>query len=182
MPEKTFFSLQETAILSMLGGLIFVLDTLFSLPLHIPGSSGIWWVIPVIVGVSIVKRPGAGLYIGLISGLLATFFGSDPLHVFDLFKSLALGGAVDLTTFLLIGRLDLIGVGFVVGAGANLAKMAVNYGVHLLFGIQAQFILLGIGISSVTHLVFGGLGGVLAVLLVRRLEKAGVIRHDQQSA
>lgn len=182
MPERTYFTLQETAVLSILGGLIFVLDTLFTLPLHIPGSSGVWWVIPVIVGASIVRRSGAGLYIGLISGLLATFFGTAPLHVFDLFKNLALGASVDLTLFLFMGRLDLVGVGFVVGAVANLAKMAVNYGIHLLFGVQAQFILLGIGLASVTHLVFGGLGGVLAVLLVRRLTKAGVIRHDEQPA
>jgi hypothetical protein len=178
VPDRTYFTLQETAVLSILGGLIFVLDTVFNLPLHIPGSSGIWWVIPVMVGVSVVRRPGAGTYIGLISGLLASFFGSDPLHLFDLFKYLALGAAVDLGTLLFVGRLDVVAIGFVVGAGGNLAKMVVNYAINLFFGVQAHFILLGIGISSATHLVFGGIGGVLAVLLVRRLKRAGVIRDD----
>jgi ABC-type thiamin/hydroxymethylpyrimidine transport system permease subunit len=175
VPDCTYFSLQETAVLSILGGLVFVLHTVFSLPLHIPGSTGIWWVIPVMVGASVVRKPGAATYIGLVSGMLASFFGTDPLHLLDLFKYLALGGAVDLSTLLLLGRLDVVGVGFVVGASANLAKMAISYAINLAFGVQAYFILLGIGVSSVTHLVFGGIGGVLAVLLVRRLERAGVI-------
>ncbi len=175
MPEKTYFTLQETAVLSMLGALVFVLDVFFPIPLRIPGSSGTWWVIPVMVGATLVGRPGAGAYMGLIAGLLASFFGSDPLHVFDLLKHVALGATVDVLTLLFTGRIDLVGVGFIVGAGANLAKMTVNYAVNLFFGVQAHFILLGIGIASVTHLVFGGIGGVLAVLLVRRLRRAGVI-------
>jgi hypothetical protein len=175
LPDRTYFSLQETAVLSILGGLVFVLDVFFPVPLRIPGSSGTWWVIPVMVGASLVGRPGAGAYIGLVSGMLASFFGTDPLHLFDLFKHVALGATVDLLTLLFAGRLDMVSVGFVVGAGSNLAKMSVNYAVNLIFGVQAHFILLGIGIASVTHLLFGGIGGVLAVLLIRRLRRAGVI-------
>jgi succinate-acetate transporter protein len=54
----------------------------------------------------------------------------------------------------------------------------VNYSIQLLFGVQATFILLGIGIASVSHLVFGGLGGIIAALIIGRLARAGVIVKD----
>ena len=55
--------------------------------------------------------------------------------------------------------------------------MVVNYAVHLFLGVQGTFILIGIGVSSVTHLVFGGLGGILAALIVGRLYRAGVVHQ-----
>jgi hypothetical protein len=174
-----YFSLHEIALLSLCGALIVVLNTTFSLPLKIPGHSGIYWVVPVIVGVGIVKKPGAGTYIGLISGILATFFGLNTLHLFNLLIYLALGGVVDLAGLLFLYRLDNPAAGFVAGAAGNLAKMVVNYLLQTFLGIPAAFIVIGIGIASVTHLVFGGLGGVIAALVLRSLLKAGVITRDR---
>jgi ABC-type thiamin/hydroxymethylpyrimidine transport system permease subunit len=178
---RGYFSLYETALLSLIGAMVFVLNRLFEIPLHLPGSSGIYWVIPVIIGVRVVRKPGAGLYIGLISGILASFFGNDPLHLFDLFKYLALGGAIDLTALIFGYQFTNPLVGFIAGVSGNLAKMVVNYGVQFFFGIQTNLILIGIGVASVTHLIFGGIGGVLASLVLRRLLKAGVIEADERT-
>ncbi|WP_440950363.1 ECF transporter S component [Methanosphaerula subterraneus] len=178
---SSYFSLYEIALLSLLGAMVFVLNRLFEIPLHVPGSSGIWWVIPVIIGARVVRKPGAGIYIGLISGILASFFGNNPLHIFDLFKYLALGMAIDLTALVFGYQFTNPLVGFIAGVAGNMAKMVVNYAVQFFFGVQAHFILLGIGIASATHLIFGGIGGVIAALVLRRLLKAGVIGADEST-
>jgi hypothetical protein len=177
--KKPYFSLQEIALLSLCAALIVVLNTTFTLPLKIPGHTGIYWVVPVIIGVGIVKKPGAGTFIGLISGILATLFGLNTLHIFNLFIYLALGGIIDILGFLFFYRLDHPAAGFIAGAAGNLAKMVVNFSLQTFLGIPAAFIVIGIGTASITHFIFGGVGGLVAALVLARLLKAGVITRDK---
>ncbi len=177
--EKTYFTLHEIALLSLCGALVVVLNTMLSLPLKVPGHSGIYWVVPVILGVGIVKKPGAATYVGLISGVLATLFGLNTLHIFNLLIYVVMGVVIDLVGFFFLYRLDHPAAGFVAGAAGNLAKMVVNYALQTLLGIPAAFIVIGIGLSSVSHFIFGGLGGVIAALVLRSLLKAGVITRDR---
>ncbi len=153
---KPYFQLHEIALLSLLGALIFVLRMVFKVPIHLSGSSGLVWVIPLIIGVGIVRKPGAGLYMGFISGILASFFGVGALHVLDIFKYLAMGLSIDLTSMLFLYRFSNPIVGCIVGAVGNFTKMLVNYTVQMFFGVQATFILVGITVSATTHLIFGG--------------------------
>jgi hypothetical protein len=176
--EKHYFSLYEIALMSLCGALVVALKTVFSIPLHLPGNSGVFWVVPVIIGAGIVRKPGSGSYIGLVSGILASLFGLDALHVLDVFKYFAMGAMVDVVGLVFLQRFDHPAVGFIAGAAGNLAKMVVNYAVQTLLGIPAAFILIGMGIASVTHFTFGGIGGILAALVLARLLKAGVIAHD----
>ena len=178
MKRPSYFSLYEIALLSLFGALVFVLRTAIIVPIHVPGSSGIVWVLPLIVGTAIVRKPGAGTYAGLVSGILASFFGIEPLHVFDVFKYTAMGITIDLVSMAFGYRLENPVVGFVAGAAGNVVKMVVNYAVHLLLGVQGVFILLGIGLSSATHIVFGGIGGIIAALIVGRLYRAGIVHQD----
>lgn len=173
--KQAYFSLKEIALMSLCGALIFVLKTMVKIPLHIPGHSGIFWVIPLIAGVAIVRKPGSGLYIGLISGLLSSFFGIGALHVFDLFKYLTMGLTIDAMGLLFAYRFENPVIGAVSGALANAAKMLVNYMVQLLLGVQPFFILLSIGLTTVSHIVFGAIGGLIAAWLIQRLMRAGVI-------
>ncbi|MFA6364670.1 ECF transporter S component [Methanoregula sp.] len=177
--KKPYFSLYEIALLSLCAALIVVLNTTFTLPLNIPGHTGIYWVVPVIIGVGIVKKPGAGTYIGFVSGILATLFGLNTLHFLNLFIYLAMGGMIDLVGLLFFYRLDHPAVGFIAGAAGNLAKMVVNYLLQTFLGIPAVFIIIGIGTASITHFIFGGLGGIVAALVLHRLLKAGVITRDE---
>jgi len=141
MKRPSYFSLYEIALLSLFGALVFVLRTAIIVPIHVPGSSGIFWVLPLIVGTAIVRKPGAGTYAGLVSGILASFFGIEPLHVFDVFKYTAMGITIDLVSMAFGYRLENPVVGFVAGAAGNVVKMVVNYAVHLLLGVQGVFIL-----------------------------------------
>ena len=178
MKRSSYFSLYEIALLSLFGALVFVLRMAIIVPIHTPGSSGIFWVLPLVVGAALVRKPGAGTYAGLVSGILASFFGVEPLHVFDIFKYTAMGITIDLVSMAFSHRLDNPVVGFIAGAAGNMVKMVVNYAVHLLLGVQGVFILLGIGVSSFTHLVFGGIGGIIAALIVGRLYRAGIVHQD----
>ncbi|WP_298667290.1 ECF transporter S component [uncultured Methanofollis sp.] len=174
-----YFSLYETAVLSLCGAFVFVAKTVVKIPLHFPGHSGIFIAIPFIIGAGLVKKPGAATYIGLIAGLLFSFFGLEPLHLFDVFKYVAMGLVVDAVSVLFAFRMENLAIGFIAGAAGNIAKMAVNYSVHILLGVPATFIILGIGISSVTFLVCGGIGGAIGALVIGRLLRAGVIGgHD----
>ena len=178
MKRSSYFSLYEIALLSLFGALVFVARMAIKIPLHIPGNSGVLWVLPLIIGTALVRKPGAGTYIGIVSGLLASFFGLEALHVFDIFKYTAMGVTIDIVSMAFGYRLDHPAVGFVAGAAGNLVKMVVNYAVHLLLGVQGVFILLGIGLSSATHIVFGGIGGIIAALIVGRLYRAGIVHQD----
>lgn len=172
-----YFSLYELALLSTCGALVFVLKIALKVPIHVPGHSGIFWVIPIILGVGIVKKFGSGTYIGFISGILVSFFGLSGLYMFDFFEYFSMGITIDAVALLFTYALDKPAVGFIAGAVGNIVKMAVNFAVQMIFGIPATFILIGIGLASVSHLVFGGLGGIIAALVLARLSRAGVIQE-----
>ncbi len=174
-PRKGYFSLYELALLSTCGALVFVLKIALKVPIHVPGHSGIFWVIPIILGVGIVKKFGSGTYIGFISGILVSLFGLSGLYMFDFFEYLSMGMTIDFVGLLFSYAFDRPTVGFIAGAVGNIVKMVVNFAVQMVFGIPATFILIGIGLASVTHLVFGGLGGIFAALVLARLARAGVI-------
>ncbi|QYZ78505.1 cobalt ABC transporter permease [Methanofollis formosanus] len=180
--KEPYFSPYEIAVLSLCGALIFVSKVLIKVPLHSPGHSSLFVVIPFLVGCGVVRKPGAATYIGLITGLLASFFGLEALHLFDVFKYLAMGLVIDATALVFNFRMDNPAVGFIAGAAGSIAKMAVNYSVHLLLGVPATFIVLGVGVASVTHLVFGGIGGVIGALVIARLIRAGVIAGAPSSS
>ncbi|UUX91582.1 ECF transporter S component [Methanoplanus endosymbiosus] len=179
---EKYFSLNEILLLTLCGALIFVLKVIFKLPIHLPGHSGAFWVIPLIIGVSFVKKPGSGLYIGLVSGLLASFFGIGALHVFDLVKYLSIGAATDLFAVLFAYRFDNVAVAVITGIFANVIKMLVNYSIQLVLGVQPFFIILGIGVSSVTHIVFGAIGGLISAFIIQRLIRAGLVGENNESS
>lgn len=173
-----YFTLNEIALMSLLGGLVFVMKTAFRMPLSIPGHTGIFLVIPVIIGVAIIKKPLSGTYIGLVAGVLLSFFGISGLHVFDVFQYTALGASIDGTGYLFQYRLDMAPVGILAGIAGNVAKMLVNYAVDLAIGVPFVVVAVGAGISSISHVLFGALGGLISAYLVARLIRTGVITKN----
>lgn len=176
--RRPYFTLYETAVLSLCGALVFLAKAFLHLSLHLPGHSFLFVAIPFVVGCGVVKKAGAGTYIGLVGGLLASFFGFEALHLLDVFKYVAMGITIDIVSVTFSHRLEHPAVGFIAGAAGSLAKMVVNYAVHYLLGVPATFILIGIGLTSVTHLLFGGTGGLIAALILARLIRAGVIGDE----
>jgi len=179
MVTRSYFTLYETAVLSLCGALVFLSKAFITLSLHLPGHSYLFVAIPFVVGCGVVRKAGSGTYIGLVGGLLASFFGFEALHILDVFKYLAMGLTIDIVGVTFSHRFDHPAVGFIAGAAGSVVKMVVNYAVHYLLGVPATFILIGIGLTSVTHLIFGGIGGVIAALIIARLMRAGVIGDDR---
>lgn len=176
--KTPYFSLEEVALISLCGALVFLLRVMVKVPLHIPGHSGIFWVIPVMAGSGIIRKPGAGTCIGIISGILVAFFGMDTLPLFDILKYCALGMSIDLLMVVFAYPTGGVAAGFVIGAAGNVVKMIVDYLVLTFFGMPAVFIALGIGVSAISHIIFGGIGGIIAVQILSRLRHGGLIHSE----
>ncbi|ADN35979.1 conserved hypothetical protein [Methanolacinia petrolearia DSM 11571] len=176
--KRDYFTLNEIALMSLLGGLVFVMLMALRMPLHIPGHTGIFMVIPVIIGVAIIQKPGSGTYIGLVAGVLLSFFGVSALHVFDVFQYTALGMVTDIIGYSFRYRMDLTPVSVLAGIAGNLAKMLVNFAVNLAIGIPLVVVIIEAGISSVSHTIFGALGGLISAYLIARLIRTGVITRN----
>ncbi|MDK2974305.1 MAG: hypothetical protein PWP08_676 [Methanofollis sp.] len=179
---RTYFTLNEIALMSLLGGLFFVLKTALRMPLSIPGHTGIFLVIPVIIGVAIIRKPGSGTYIGLVAGVLLSFFGVSGMHVFDVFQYTALGMSVDFSGYFFHYRMESVPVSILAGIAGNVAKMLVNFAVDLAIGVPFVVVAIGAGISAVSHVIFGALGGLVSAYLVARLIKTGVIARNAGDA
>lgn len=180
--KKTYFTLYDIAVLSMLGALVFILRMSLRIPMHLSGKSGIFWVVPIIIGIGVVKKFGAGTYIGIVSGVLASFFGMGTPDVFDIFKYVTMGLSIDIFAIAFRGHLDSPLVGAILGAAGNLSKMVVNYYIDTTLGVPANYVLVGIGFSSVSHFIFGATGGIIAAIILGRLYRSGVVVKDERTA
>jgi uncharacterized membrane protein len=173
--RRTYFTLNDIVLLTMLAALVFVLRVYLRIPTHIPGKSGFFWVIPIILGIGICAKPGAGTYIGVISGALTVLFGMGD-NSMEFFNYLVMGLSIDVYSFMFRGHLDSVFVGMVIGAAGNLTKMIVNYYFDYVFGVPMELIIAKMGIAPITHVVAAGLGGILASLVLARLYRSGVVK------
>lgn len=176
MKARTYFTLQDIVLLTMLAALVFVLRVYLRIPTHIPGKSGFFWVIPIILGIGICAKPGSGVYIGVISGALTVMFGMGDNGMLEFINYLVMGLAIDVYSFMFRGHLDSVFVGMVIGAAGNITKMVVNYYLDYIMGVPLELIMAKMGIAPITHVVAGGLGGLLAALVLARLYRSGVVK------
>lgn len=167
-------SLRARVIIALVSALIIGAKFYLRMPLHIPGHSGLFWMALMVVGVGLVRRPGAGILIGVLTALLATALLPGRQGLLTGVKYFIPGLLFDVLVPILGGRLDRPAVAMVVAAAANVAKLATAYVIGIIAGIPAGFLALGLGFASTTHLVFGALGGLLGSLVLRRLLKAGL--------
>jgi uncharacterized membrane protein len=173
---RSYFTLNDIVLLTMLAALVFVLRVYLRIPTHIPGKSGFFWVIPIILGIGICAKVGSGTYIGIISGVLTVMFGMGDNGVLEFINYLVMGLALDAYSFMFRGHLDSVFVGAVIGAAANLTKMVVNYYLDYIMGVPLELIMAKMGIAPITHVVAAGLGGALAALVLARLYRSGVVK------
>ncbi|HQE06048.1 MAG TPA: hypothetical protein PLJ57_07255 [Tepidanaerobacteraceae bacterium] len=54
---------------------------------------------------------------------------------------------------------------------AHISKLGVNYLCGVLLGIPKTFLTVGLGLSSITHLLFGFIGGLLGFTIARKMIK-----------
>lgn len=180
--KRFYFSLYEIVVLSLLGALTAVLQVALRLPLGIPGHTGIYLVIPLIIGVALVPKLGAGTYMGLIFGILSAFVGAGDNPDYAVFlRYFVMGVSADLLSVPFRGHIDNVFVGTILGAVSNLSKLAVMYAIDVLLGLPMGFILLGLGTACIFHVIFGSIGGAISSLVLSRLYKSGVVRKNEPS-
>jgi hypothetical protein len=178
MKQRPYFSLNDVVMLSMLAALVFALRIYLRIPMHLPGKSGIFWVVPIIIGVGITGKLGSGTYIGLLSGVLAALFGMGDNGVLEGINYLVMGTAIDAGAFLFRGRLDNVLVGIFLGVLGNLAKMVSNSYIDVSMGVPAAYVVVGMAMTIGTHALFGGIGGGVSAVLLGRLYRSGIVEHN----
>ena len=87
-----------------------------------------------VVGIGVIKRPGAGTMIGLLTGILATIFLPGQQGVLVGVKYFVPGVVADLLWVAFRGGFDRYAIAIVVGASANAAKLTASYFLGLLLG------------------------------------------------
>jgi hypothetical protein len=164
-------TLRDLLLLVLVADLAMLAKAFLRTPIHVPGHSGVLWISLFVVGRGLVDKRGAGLVIGGVAGAVAMFLGMGRAGPFEWTKYVAAGALLELLVLLLPGPLTSLWKAAIVGAIAHLGKLAAMVIVALALQLPATFIVLGLGVSTTTHVVFGALGGVVGALLLRELRR-----------
>jgi ABC-type thiamin/hydroxymethylpyrimidine transport system permease subunit len=161
-------------VLALIAALLVGTKIVLNLPLRLPGHSGIFWMAYLVIGRGLVRKPGAGALLGLVSGLLAVLMvgGREGLLVWV--KYFAPGMVMDLGAAISRERLDSAVMATLTGALGNAAKLTASLLVSLILGIPAGYLAVGLGLAAVSHVAFGALGGWLGSLVLRTLRRLKV--------
>lgn len=147
------------------------------LPIKVPGHSGLFWMSILLVATAVVPRAGAATATAGLASILAVFVGvGDRGAVATVLAYLAAGAGVDAVRALTRRRESLAAFGLA-GLAGNLAKLGVMSGLEIFAGVPVGFVLVGRAWALVTYTAFGILGGVLGLLVVRALRRAGYFAY-----
>jgi hypothetical protein len=164
-------TLRDLLLIALVAALCMLAKQLLRLPINVPGHSGVLWVALFVICRGLVDKRGTGVLLGLIAGLLAQFAGFGHQGPFEWTKWLAAGIVLEVLTLVIPGDLRGFGKAAVVGAALHLGKLAALTLAGLILRIPVALLLLGLGWSATTHVVFGVLGGLLGALALRELRK-----------
>lgn len=169
--EKFIFNLNLADVfrLSMFGTLIAITKDIARVPLHLPGHTSIYWMGILVLGKGLIRKFGAGIIMGLVSGILAVQLGLGKEGVFVFFKYFIPGLLIDFLAPFFNHKLDSPIIGVICGVLTSLSKMLVNLVLGVLLKLPLVFLTLGLGLTSISHIIFGAAGGLIAVFLIKRL-------------
>lgn len=163
-------SLADILRLTMFGTVIVLIKDITRLPLSLPGHTSIFWMGILVLGKGLIPKFGAGIIMGIVSGILAVLLGLGKEGVFVFFKYFVPGLLLDFLAITFNHKLDNPFVGVICGTLTSLAKMAVNFALGILLKLPLVFLTLGLGFTAVSHVIFGAAGGFIATLLIKRLK------------
>lgn len=166
-------TLRDLLLLALVAALCMLAKQVLRIPIHVPGHSGVLWVALFIVARGLVDKRGAGLLLGIVTGVLATSMGFGANHgPFEWTKWVTAGLTLDVVAAVLPGDLRSPVKAVISGAAIHLGKLASMVLVSLILRLPLGFIALGLGWATTTHVVFGAAGGLLGALALRELRKA----------
>jgi len=133
-----------------------------SLPLGIPGSSGVLWVTPLVIGRMAVKKRGAGILMGISTALWGVPLGLHNVLLYNSFLYGITGLALDLAAvFPFVNITNPFGAIFC-GIFSHLAKFGFITEAAMLTGVTKKFIVFGLARSGLLHVAFGAAAGFIA--------------------
>ncbi len=145
--------------------------------LGIPGSSGILWLTPLVIGRMSVQKRGAGIFLGVTTALWGVPFGIHNALFYNMFLYGIAGLALDLAAVLpFVNIRNPFGAIFC-GIIAHLGKFLFINEAAMLTGVTKNFILFGLAWSAMTHIAFGAAAGVAAWLVYRAVKLAREKQH-----
>jgi hypothetical protein len=165
-----------------MAALVYVFKAYFKTPIGLPAHTAIVWVIPFIIGIGLTKKFGAGIYIGLIAGLLLGTVGMADKGPLEVLEYLAMGATMDIIALIFKGHIGNVLVGCLLGAFGSFDKTIVNYTIMSQIGGTAHILIAGIFVGGVSSLVFGGAGGIISSIIVNRVQHIHFPRHTPKKA
>jgi hypothetical protein len=178
--KSKYFLVYEVAFLSLMGSLVYVFKTYFRTPIQLPGHTAIFWVIPFIIGIGLIRKFGAGTYIGVLAGLLIGFVGMADTGPLKVFEYTAMGLTMDCLGLVFKGHLTNPLVGVILGAFGSFVKLSVNYTITGALIANANVILVGVGVAGTVHLIFGGAGGAISSIVLNRIQHIQLPNHVRE--
>jgi hypothetical protein len=164
---------REIAAMALIAVFVLVGKSLIRMPIKVPGHAGVLWVAALIIGRAAVRKPGAGLFMGLIGGvLIALMTPSQAGPLFTVAKYAVCGLVLDLLAPAFESRFDRILPAVVAGAAALAGKVVVDVLQEVVTGVPAAYIAAGLTVTAIAHIGFGALGGLSAALVLKALRRA----------
>ena len=164
-------TLRDLLLIALVAALCMLAKQLLRVPVNVPGHSGVLWVALFVICRGLIDKRGTGVLLGLVAGLLAQFAGFGHQGPFEWTKWLAAGIVLEVLTLILPGDLRGWSKAAVVGAALHLGKLAALTLAGLVLRVPIALLLLGLGWSATTHVIFGVLGGLLGALALRELRR-----------
>jgi hypothetical protein len=164
-------TLRDLMLIALVAALCILAKMILRVPVHVPGHSGVLWVALFVICRGLVDKRGAGVLLGLVTGVLAQFAGFGDVGPLEWTKWLAAGVVLEVLTIVIPGDLRSLPKAIVVGAALHLGKLAALTLAGVILQVPWALLFLGLGWSATTHMLFGALGGLLGALGLRELRK-----------
>ena len=168
----------EMTVFALVAVMMLLAKTITRMPIKTSGHSGLLWIAALVIGRGVARQRWAATLMGVVGGLLVAIF--QPTHaglLLDAAKYIVPGIVLDLL-YPLLGRLDRVVPAMFAGAIAHASKVAVDVlqaiVVHLGDRTAAYWALYTLARSTVGHVLFGALGGLLGALVLKALIRAKI--------
>lgn len=153
------------------GALIIFSKLAIRVPLKIPGHSGLLWIGILTICCLWYRQGRAGTLAGIIAGMLSILFIPGDKGVLSFFTYFIPGLFMDVV-FSFIPRLTKHWYSTaIVSAFSHATKLAVNFVSGVIMNLPLSFLTLGLGMSSIYHLIFGFAGGALGYFTYYKIIK-----------
>ncbi len=163
--------MRDLIFIALIAALCIPAKLVIRIPLHIPGHSGVLWVALFVICRGLVNKRGAGVLLGTVAGVLATFAGFGDTGPLEWVKWVAAGVILEVLVLVVPGDLRSWFKAGIVGAGLHLGKLAGLTLAGIILRVPFAVLFLGLGFSATTHVLFGVAGGVVGALVLRELRR-----------